>query len=241
MTTDTGVSSGSATQTKEDVKQSDKELNFARLRAERDGYAQASAQLGQELSQLRGEIDTLKRGTKSPEPEEEEDADESYVDSRKLKKTLSKWEKNIEQKIERKAEEKAKAAVEKERNENFIYRLKAEYGDFDQVLSKETANKLEEAHPELAKQILSIPDEYQKRKTAYETIRALGLHKPKEEEQPKTNIQDRVNSNIRSQAYTSASAGNNSMTEGTTDYSERGQEAAYKKMQELKKRLGYAR
>ena len=54
-------------------------------------------------------------------------------------------------------------------------RLKAQYPDFDRVVSKENINVLREAYPEIAATISSNPDLYSQAVSAYTLINKLGI------------------------------------------------------------------
>lgn len=209
----------------EQQKQADKEINFARLRQEKE-------YLAQELQKSNAERDRLLQQSRNNQSEnDEDDSDEPYVDHKKLNKRLARLEKDFEVK----AEEKARKMIEEDRQRNFMSRLKSEYSDFDQILTEETATKLEQVNPKLAQMILQIPDEYQRRAMAYEAIKTAGLHKKPET----SSIQDKVNQNQRNPLNIPSSSG--SAPSGMGDYSEAGKKAAYAKMQELMKKTPHSR
>lgn len=57
-------------------------------------------------------------------------------------------------------------------------RLKAQYSDFDTVVSPENINALRDSYPEIAQTLNSSPDLYSKAVSAYTLIKKLGIHQP---------------------------------------------------------------
>lgn len=64
-------------------------------------------------------------------------------------------------------------------------KLKAQYADFDQVVSKENLETFNYAYPELMQTINSTPDIYTKAVSAYKMIKQFGIHQPIEFQQEK--------------------------------------------------------
>lgn len=213
-----------------DTKSNDKELNFARLRQERDRMAMALEQERAERERLTQENQRMKEATRprqsDREDDQDDDHDEPYVDRKALKRNLARERESIL----KEAEQIASRKIAEENNRNFMTRLKAEHPDFDNVLNEETAAKLEQVNPKIAEMIMQIPDEYQRRKMAYETVKMAGLHK-KPEAAP---IQDKVNQNMRNPYYHPSSAGSGPVPMG--DFSEAGKKSAYEKTREMMKR-----
>lgn len=195
------------------------ERNFASLRQARERAEMQVMQEREARVKAEQELEAMKR--RPIDDDSDDDEDDSYVDSKKLKRQLSKMEQNIE----RKAEDRARRIIEEERGKNFMVQLRTEYRDFDEVLSPEAANRLAEANPVLAETILALPNEYEKRKLAYETIKSMGFHKKPE---PKASAQDLVNKNMRNPYYYPASQGSAPGNSG--DFTEAGKKAAYEKM-----------
>lgn len=206
---------------------SDKEVNLRKLaqakeraELERDQERAEKAQLLQRLQHL--------ESSSSSDIDDDLD-DDGYVESKKLKRTLSKFEQKLEQKIERKAEEKARLLLDEERQRSSIYHLKTEYRDFDQVMTEDAVNKFAEKFPAMASTIMEIPDEYKRKKMAYETIKNLGIH----EKQKEVTAQERVDKNQKNLYYTPSGIGTSSSNMG--DYSSTGKKAAFEKMKALSK------
>jgi hypothetical protein len=202
----------------------DKELNFAQLRKQKDQLAYQleaeRAQRNQEIEALKAQMQELK--SHRSRVEDEEDSSEPYVDNKRLDRKLQ----SLEQKFDRKVEERARAIVNEENQKNFMVRLRSEYKDFDDVLTEDNAAKLEQTNPKLAQLILNVPDEYQRRLMAYEAIKLAGFNKKAEPV-----MQAKVDQNARNPYYHPQSSGSGTPTMG--DFSKAGQKAAYEKMKAL--------
>lgn len=197
----------------------DKEYNFSQLRKQLEQERQARQEAEARAMHLEQQRQTQQN-------DNDDDDNEPYVDKKTLKKTLSKWEQNLDQRIDKKAEEKARSLVEQERQNHF---LRAN-PDFNQILTPELVSKFAEKHPEIAEPMLEMPENFARQKLLYQNIKALGLHKPPEA--PKANIQDTIDKNRRSPYYQPSGASSPPYA-NAGDYSDTGQQNAYKKMQEL--------
>lgn len=58
-------------------------------------------------------------------------------------------------------------------------RLKSQYADFDNVLTKENIDSLTAMNPDLAEMINNTPDIYKRGKLAYDMVKQLGIYKDK--------------------------------------------------------------
>jgi hypothetical protein len=162
--------------------------------------------------------------------DEEDDPEDPYVDHKRLDKKLAKFEKNIEKKIEQKAEQKAQMMIQQERRSMYL----RENSDFNAVMNEETIQKFADAHPKLAENILHMPDGFERQKLVYETIKTLGIDKPKVKE---SSVQEKIDANRRNPYYQPSNVASGAYA-NQGDFSDVGQAAAYKRMQELKKRVG---
>lgn len=230
MTSVNSVSNEVAPQAEATEKRTESEGHFAKLRQAKEKAEYVAEQERQERLRLQQEIDSLRNKHLNPSQDEDDEDDVSYVDSKFLKKTIKK----LESDFERRVEEKLSKKLDDENRRNFMFKLKSEYQDFDQVLTEETAAKLEQANPKLAAMILNIPDEYQRRAMAYEAIKTAGLHK-KAEPKEKESIQEKINQNQRSLYYIPPATGHSSSEVGA-DFSKEGRKAAYEKLKKLAKR-----
>ena len=82
--------------------------------------------------------------------------------------------------------------------------------------------------------IVSNPDEFEKQKLAYKTVKHLGLHKPKETPQ---DIQAKIEANKKNAAYQPSQIGSAPYA-NTGDFSAAGQKTSYEHMKALQGRLG---
>lgn len=206
--------------TTQEVKPSDKELNF---RKQEQMFQRQLAERDNRINEMQKLIESVKQ---QPAQEEEAD-DEPYVDHKRLNKTLSSFEKKLEQKIEQKAEERARSLLEQDKKDRWL----KQNPDFYDILQH--ADKFAEKDPDLAESILDMPDTFERQKLVYKNIKALGVHKPAEN---KPSIQDKVDANRRSPYYQPSGVGTAPYASGG-DFSPTGQKAAYNKLQELKNRL----
>jgi hypothetical protein len=204
-------------------KPTDKELNFRALEAKYQRQLEQERAARLEAERVAQEAVNKKQ----QHQEDEENDDEPYVDHKKLKKTLSSFERNLEEKIEKKAEEKARYLLDKEKRESWI----RNNPDFYEVL--QNAEKFAQKDPDLAETILEMPDTFERQKLVYKNIKALGLHKP-EVKQP--TIQDKIDANRKSPYYQPTGVGTAPYGQNG-DFSSTGQKQAYEKMQQLKKQL----
>lgn len=189
-------------------------------------------QLGEERKareQMQKRLDDLEatksRNARNDDVDDDDDS-EPYVDKRTLKKQLSKFAQDMGQDIDRRAEEKARTLMEQERQVSFL----KQNNDFNQILNEENIQKFAERHPEVAEQMLEMPDNFARKKLLYQNIKALGIHK-KDEQRP--SIQDTVNKNQRTPYYQPSQAGATPPYAMQGDFSQKGQENAYAKMKEL--------
>lgn len=206
------------------VEVNDKERNFRQLEAkyqrELEKARNANAELERQMQQVQAKI--------QPQHEEEE-SDDPYVDHKRLDRTLTNFEKRIEDKIEKVAETKATQMLEQKEIQNWLKRNP----DFQSVMDNH-ANKLWDVDPELAESILAMPDNFERQKIVYRNVKSMGLDKPA---QKAPSIQDKIDANRRSPYYQPTGIANTPY-QSHGDFSQTGQANAYKKMQELKARLG---
>jgi hypothetical protein len=204
--------------------QSDKEINFARVRKQLEEERIAR----QVAEQKAAEYERLIQQKKQHQEDEDDDpSDEPYVDHKRLERKFSRFERNLEQKMEKKAEEKAMRIFEEHKKSEWM----RNNPDFYDVMAN--AQKFADKDPELAETILSMPDTFERQKLVYKNIKALGMHL---KEQPKSNIQDTVDQNRR-HTYYQPSGVATAPYSSQGDFSKTGQESSYKKMKELQSRL----
>lgn len=203
-------------------KPTDKELNFRALEAKLVQERAARLEIEKELQRLAAE----KNQQKLNDDDDEKD-DEPY-DHRKLNKTLAKRDEQLKQQTQ----SEIQRAVQQARQEAAQEAWLESNPDFYDVLQNH-ADKLAQKSPGLAKSILAMPDTFERQKLVYQNIKELGLHQEPKKQQ---SIQEKVDANRRSPYYQPSGVGTAPYSQ-VGDYSELGQQQAYKKMQELKKQL----
>lgn len=208
------------TQTQDQTK-IDKDENLVRLRkhAEHQQYLREQAEA--RAAELERKLQSV------PQNDDDDNDDEPYVDKRKLKKELSKFEQNTKQITQSEVQRQVQQALAEERRQNWL----KNNADFYEVMKN--AEKFAERDPELAETILEMPDTFERQKLVYKNIKALGLH---QKEQPKPSIQETIEKNKRSPYYQPSNVGTAPYA-SNGDFSSAGQKNAYAKMQELKQRL----
>lgn len=137
----------------------------------------------------------------------------------------------MEEKISKKAEERAKQLLEQERQANFLKENK----DFEQIMSQDMLQKFVDTYPDIAEGILqSMPDDFNRKKHVYKTIKSLKLHmKPEEHD----TINDKIRKNQQSGLYQPSNVAPSAYKVGG-DFSPQGQKQAWDQMQELASRFG---
>lgn len=223
-----------AAQTQDTVVQeqkiSDKEFNFRQIEKQLKEAREAQAKESARRQELEREIENIKSLAlqKNQVAEDDDDFSEPYVDHKKLNKKLSKFGENTQSEIQ-KAMELAKRKAKEELKQEMFLESKPDFYDTIQA----HANKLYEVAPELANSILSMPDTFERQKLVYHNIKSLGLDKPAKQE---STIQSKIDANRKSPYYQPTDV-SSAPYASAGDFSKSGQETAYKKMQELKKRL----
>lgn len=208
-----------------DQKSNDKEINFARLRQDRDRAVEA-------YNSLKNELDSLKSQIQSSQVSQNDDSDDSvndiYEEVKKLKRDLRETKKA--------AQQEAKKLFDEERKSLAKYKLKTDYPDFESVVTPEIADKLVEKNPRLAEMLARIPEE-ERLPLLYETVKLSGIHKKPEPAAPQ--IQDQINKNMRNPYYMPAAVGHGSSS--ASDFSPTGQKSAYEQMKQLMSRISNSR
>lgn len=201
-------------------KQNDKELNFRQLEARYE------KQLAQER-EARMAAERLAQERTQVHAKEEEDDAEPYVDHKRLDKKLAKFGQSTQSDIQRAMETAKEAAKQELKQEMWL----ESNPDFYEVLGH--AEKFAQAAPELAKNILSMPEGFERQRLVYNNIKALKINQPEVKQQ---SIQEKVDANRRSPYYQPSGVGSAPYA-SAGDFSASGQKNAYDKMQELKARL----
>lgn len=198
----------------------DKEKNFRILEAKYE------KQLAQERA-ARMEAERVLQESKQRASQDDDDDSDPYVDRKKLSKELNRFGEQTKQQTQSEIKQAVQSAIKTERQENWI----KNNPDFYDTLK--LAGKLYEHNPELAENILEMPEGFERNKLVYQNIKALGLNKARPAE---PSIQEKVDANRRSPFYQPTGVGASPYSQ-SADYSPSGQKQAYDKMQELKNRL----
>lgn len=168
----------------------------------------------------------LEQQARQAHSKDDDDSDEPYVDRKSLRREFERRDADIDKKIEKKAEEKARLMLERERNAMFI----KSNPDFHQIMSSESLLKFAEKFPEVAEPLADMPDDFNRQKAIYTTIKAVGLHKPPE---AKPSIQETIDKNRRGPFYQPSSAAAAPPYAQVGDFSEAGKKNAYERQQAL--------
>ncbi len=203
------------------VAPSDKELNFRKLEAK---YQQELAYERSRREDAEKQALALSHKT---ETEDDEDDSEPYVDHKRLNKKLSKFGQNTQSEIKNAMNQAKELAKEELKAELYL----ENHTDFHQVLEK--ADEFAAKHPKLAENILRMPAGFERQKLVYQTMKELGIDKPKVPEQT---IQQKIDANRKAPYYQPSGVGASPYS-SQSDFSQSGQKQAYDKMKELQSRL----
>ena len=199
-----------------------KEINFRQQ--EQALKAHYERQLDQER-RARIEAERIAQEARQrPQEDDEESNSEPYVDDKRLNKKLQKFGEQTKQQTQAEIKQAIQQAQSEARREAWLENNQ----DFEEVLSH--AEKLALKSPTLANTILKMPDNFERQKLVYQTIKEMGLHKPEEKKSP---IQEVVDKNKRGQHYHPSGIGTAPYQGVQADFSPTGQAEAYKKMKSL--------
>lgn len=199
--------------------ESSKEINFRKQEAM---YQRMLAEKETRIAELQ-----QKNQIPAIQNDDDDDDSEPYVDHKKLKKQLNKYDQSNKSEIQKAMEQAKHAAKEELKQEMWL----ENNPDFYETL--ELADKFAQRAPKLADNILKMPNNFERQKLVYQTIKELGIDKP-DVKQP--SIQDKIDANRRSPYYQGGGVGSAPYA-AVGDFSPGGQKQAYDKMQELKNRL----
>lgn len=121
--------------------------------------------------EMMSQLLAAKTGAISPSPEVDELANipaDDYIPKGQV-------EKLVQRKAEKIAEEAVKKALEAKEQAEFHTRLRTKFSDFDEVVTPETLELLEQNDPDLAKTIIEIRDPYKMGLQSYKFIKSMGL------------------------------------------------------------------
>ena len=199
------------------------QLNFAALRKQLEEERQARAQ-----AELKAqELERLASQKLSVQDDDEEDF-EPYVDKKKLKKELSKAIDYTKKETRQEIEQAVRNAIEAERQQNYL----RENPDYATYMTPERLNEFGNAHPNIAKSLMNMPDSFERQKLVYETMKTLSATKAQQE---KASMQDKIDNNRRNPFFSSQTSSAPYL--GGGDFSESGMKSAYEQIQALKSKM----
>lgn len=197
------------------------EFNFRKLEAY---YEQ---KLAQERAEKEEALRLAREAAQPPQEEDDEDDSNNYVKRNKLEKKFQKFGQSTQSEIQKAMEHTKMKAKEELKQELWL----ENNPDFYETL--QLADKLAESDAHLANSILKMPDGFERQKLVYHNIKALGLHKPKENKESASNLLEKNKNYGGYQPH--GFAGPAYATNG--DFSDGGKKHAYEKMQQLKKSM----
>jgi len=203
----------------QEAHKSDKELNFRALEAKFQNELEKQKKENEEMARKLEEL--------SQKENEDDDDYDDYVNSKRLKKEIERLKKDSSKQTQEAVQQSINQALKKERQELWF----KQHQDFQDIMKH--ADKFAEQYPEMAEDILHMPQGFERQKLVYDAIKAHKLHEPKED---KPSTQDMINQNRRVPYYQGGGVGS-SPHAMQGDFSSEGKKNAYAKMQELKSRL----
>ncbi len=225
------TSSTQENQVQVEQKPNDKEINF------RAFEAKMQRQLAQQQQVIEQSIaaqkdaerryqDLTQRLTK-PSDDEDDNESEPYVDHKKFKKETARIKQEV---VATKNETMAdiKREIQEAKNEARREAFLENNPDFFDTLESH-AEKIMERSPVLGKSILAMPDNFDRQKLVYQTIKELGLDKPQQEQR---SIQDTINANRTGPGYQPSSVGTAPYAP-KGDFSPAGMKQSYDKMKAM--------
>lgn len=165
--------------------------NFANLRKKTEMLEQEISKRDAMLQQQQETINQIQQRF-APQERDEMDsiADDELLDKSKFKRLLEKERTKILKDVENVAVQ----AYQKYEQGNFQSRLANAYPDYENVVTQENAEKLQEKDPEFYAALSEIKDDYKRREFAYKKMKKIA-----EESKPKVKAQDVVDENRKTQ------------------------------------------
>lgn len=210
-----------------DSKPNDKEYNFAQLRKQAEAERVARIQAEERAAELERKLSS------KPIDEDDDDDSEPYVDRRKLKKELNRFGEQSKQQTQAEIHKAVQQALDEKDRQMYL----KQNNDFNQVMSGDVIQKFADRHPQLAENILRMPEGFERQKLVYETIKALGVDKPEAKPQ---SIQEKIDANRKNPYYQPSQMGTAPYgTHQATGRNVSAQEGEnlYKQMQQLKQNM----
>lgn len=172
---------------------SDKELNFRRLEEAREKDREARIKAEMRSEHLEKELIHLKEMLKPVEEDPFDTADD--IDPAFKSKLQKKLEKNNAH-VLKEAEKIVRSVYQTVREEDYEksapQRLRSEFPDFEQVMNEDSILELQKNYPAMTAAFCKVPDEYARKKAAYEFIKSQKKVDTKSEE-----IKSKVEANMQ--------------------------------------------
>lgn len=207
-------------QTQETPIDSKQERNWRQMRLKNDEL-EKKAKAQEEV------ISALLRQQTQPQHVRQEEIDEldsipdaDYIPKGYVKKLLKK-ETEL---IKKEAREEALRLMEEQERANFHVKLKNKFADFDDVVTPETLELLEQNDPELATSIAEMKDPYKMGMQTYKYIKSLGLS-------------DKVNSHKRSKEVDKRLDQNSKTVQSPQAYDKRPMAQTFQMTEQMKQDL----
>lgn len=200
----------------------DKELNFRALEQKFQKQLQEERQ-----ARLEAERRVEEERKKYMSSNDDDDDSEPYIDKKRLRKEQNRFGEEIKKETQSEINKAVQQALYQERNQNWM----KQNPDHEEIMKH--ANKIMEHDKELAESILEMPENFERYKLVYKTVKSLGLHKEKSKE---PSVQEKIDLNRKSPYYQPSGVGTAPYNH-QSDFSAAGQKNAYDKMKELQKRL----
>jgi len=166
-----------AEQSEEEVvsQETHKEMNFRMLRERSERAERERDELLKQMMSFRNQEQPKVEHKIQPEQEEDYLAsmgldEDSLVEGKHFKAYLKK-QRDLEKQLQQYKQQSVQDTVE--------VRLKAQFPDFDSVVSTQNLAALRQANPDLADVILATPDIYKQATLAYKMVKQYGIDTPK--------------------------------------------------------------
>lgn len=202
----------------------DREKNFRKQEAM---YQRILAEKEARLAEVERQLQMQRMPAQRVEDDEDDEDEDVYVDKKKLKKTLTKFESKTKQLTQAQIQQAVAEELAKREESDYINNNP----DFYDTL-EEHAETFSKTHPHLANSILRMPASFERHKLVYENIKALGIGKKPE----KQSIQQKIDQKQQTPYYQPSNVGNLGYSK-EADFSEAGKKKAYDHVQALKNRL----
>lgn len=184
----------------QETEENEQDRNWRELRRKKTEYEQKIQMQDELIQQL---IANRQQAIDTPVPKQEEPdefanlAPDEYLDYGTTRKLLEREAKEI-------ARKEYQRLRQEEESSRFRERLKSEFSDFDDVVNPETLKVFDKEHPELAKDIADLKDNYKMGKHAYYLMKSM-YGTPQKKDQKQREVEEKLEKSQKSvqspQAY----------------------------------------